>query len=912
MMLSPRCFRAAFAILAAVLASGAPLHAQNVLPAVTGTVREDDSGQPAVQAAVLLLSPRDSSIVEGTVTGSGGRFAISASAGDYILKVSSMGFADQFRDIHLTVARNGLDVGVIPLVPDAVMLESAIVQAKAEPVTVQGDTVVYNAAAYNVAEDASLEDLIKKIPGLEFDEDGNVLIAGRQITQLLVNGKLFFGGDVKTGLKNLSIDMIENIRTYEKESDNARLTGVDDGESEPVIDVSVKKSMLDNWKGNANAAYGSSSRFLTRLNANKISDKQQQTVIAGARNTGGKAGISTTNRNQVGNGATGNTDRWDAGYSFARDTDKSKTGGHIQYNGTYRDASSVTRSQSILSSGSSFSDGTGWTGALTHTVKGDYSLEWRINDNNTVIFKPVFSYNYRRNLSTSGSTSYNDDPYLVDDPSGLRVNSTDNGSELYERKWNGSASLQWTHRFAKKGRNISFRVYESITTTDSDQYNDYKTRYYRIKKNPDSTLVRHQYADQYYSYWSTQAQVTYNEPLGNGLYLQGVYRVDYKYNTQDRGLYTGTPPVRSDQLSSSGSYRYIAHTGILNFRIVRKKYNLTVGMTAKPQTTLLSYPEAGRTETIRTGICNFAPLVILKYKKSKTDQLTFQYRSWAGQPSLYNLLPVTGGTNPLSVHYGNPDLKPSFTQDISLSYNTSNRERKSSFICNASYNMVSNASSNSTTYDEDTGGRVILPKNIDGNWKALGSLSYNKTFPGGRFSVSEHASAEYQNNVSYLYNKKLKADETNVVRRFMVKEMLNASYRGEWAELVLSGGFDFTDENSLLRPQMNQRPYSFTGGVSTVVTMPWKMRLSADYSLLCQRGYSYDELNCNYHILNAGIAQPLFNKKATLKLDLYDVLGRQDNLTRTFTAERRSISTYNGVCRYIIATFIYRFNFTKK
>ena len=258
--------------------------------AVSGSVVDKEDNSPVVQATVQLLSLPDSTMAVGNVTDAGGRFSISARPGKYVLKVSFVGYLSYMKEYQLTSSKPTLNVGKISLSSDAIMLSEAVVTAEAPQVTVSGDTLGYNTSAYRTSEGAMLEELVKKLPGAEVDDEGNVKINGKEVKKLMVDGKEFFGGDVKTGLQNLPVNMVEKINAYDRQSDNARITGIDDGEEETVLDLTVKKGMNQGWIGNLDGGLGTEKRYSANANVNRFSshgDNSSQLSFIGRTNNVG-------------------------------------------------------------------------------------------------------------------------------------------------------------------------------------------------------------------------------------------------------------------------------------------------------------------------------------------------------------------------------------------------------------------------------------------------------------------------------------------------------------------------------------------------------------------------------------------------------------------------------------------------
>ena len=268
-----------------LLLSTFSIFAQNKVITVSGRVVESDSKEPAAQATVQLLSLPDSAYAAGIASNNQGWFTLpKVKAGKYLLKVSYIGFLTKYVPLHLYANMTEKRVGTIALESDAVMLKEAVITAEAPQVTVKEDTLEYNSSAYRTPEGAMLEELVKKLPGAEIDDEGNVKINGKEVKKIMVDGKEFFGGDVKTGLKNLPVNMIDKLKTYDKKSDLARVTGIDDGEEETVLDLKVKKGMNQGWFGNASAAVGTEDRYGSNLMLNRFVDNSQFSLIGSANN----------------------------------------------------------------------------------------------------------------------------------------------------------------------------------------------------------------------------------------------------------------------------------------------------------------------------------------------------------------------------------------------------------------------------------------------------------------------------------------------------------------------------------------------------------------------------------------------------------------------------------------------------
>lgn len=906
---------------------------------VSGRVVED-SKEPAAQATIQLLSLPDSTYTVGVASSENGYFKLpKVKAGKYVMKISYIGFKTKLVPLQLTSAVPEKNVGTVTLESDAIMLAEAVVTAEAPQVQVVEDTLVYNSTAYRTPEGAMLEELVKKLPGAEIDDDGNVKFNGKELKKIMVDGKEFFGGDVKTGLKNLPVDMIDKLKTYDKKSDLARITGIDDGEEETVLDLTVKKGMNQGWFGNADAAYGTEDRYLGRLMLNRFVDATQFSLIGSANNVNdqGFSGGGGGPRWRRNNGLTATKT---LGVNFATQSPKLELGGSARYN--YRDADiiSTNSSERFLQNGSSYSNSNSINGNRNVDFNADFRLEWKPDSMTNIIFRPNISYGTTDNSSRSESGTFNADPYnlvadpnaflnfdqLTDDPlKDIRVNATNDASLGKSKSLSANGTLQVNRKLNNRGRNITFRGSFGYGDNDNDQYTQSETRYYQILNalGGDSVLYRNQYITTPTHNYNYSAQLTYSEPIARATFLQFSYRFQYKYSESDKTTFdllnfpdweiggplpSGYEQHPVDSLGKYAEYRYYNHDASVSLRFIREKYQLSAGVSLQPQHSVLSYKRGDYMIDTARNVFNFSPNIDFRYRFSKVSQLRFIYRGRSGQPSMENLLPIADNSNPLNIRIGNPGLKPSFTHNMRLFYNTYNAEKQRGIMTHASFSTTQNSISNSTVYNEQTGGRITTPKNINGNWNAFGMFGFNTALKNKKFTINSFSNVNYNNNVAYLYNQETKRDDKNTTTGLTLMERLNGAYRNDWFEFGVNGSINYTVERSKLRPENNQKPYTFSYGALTNITMPWKMTLSTNITNQSRRGYTDTSMNRNELIWNAQLSQSLLKGAATISFEMYDILKQQSNISRSLTADARSVSSYNGVNSYCMLHFIYRLN----
>ena len=911
---------------------------------VSGTVIDKEDNSPIMQATVQLLSLPDSAMAVGNVTNNNGHFSISAKPGKYVLKVSFVGYLSYMKQYQLTASKPTLNVGKIALSSDAIMLSEAVVVAEAPQVTVSGDTLGYNASAYRTPEGAMLEELVKKIPGAEVDDDGNVKINGKEVKKLLVGGKEFFGGDVKTGLQNLPVDMVEKINAYDRQSDNARITGIDDGEEETVLDLTVKKGMNQGWVGNIDGGLGTEGRYSASANVNRFAsdgDKSSQLSLIGRANNvndqrfGGGGGPRWRRNN-------GLTASKMAGLNYAVETKKFEFGASLRYNYRDNDVQSLGQIENKFSSSSkiSYDNSNNASRNKNQNFNGHLRLEWRPDSLTTFFMRGNVSSGDTESASNSLSATYNSDPFaIVANPyqyldwtsapnaqlDAVRVNESHNGSLSDGNSLSANLNMQLTRKLNDKGRNVTLRLTGNYGDSESDRYTHNLTRYYGDGVITVEDTIR-RYITTPTNNYTLGTEVSYSEPIADRVYLQFSYRFQYGYNESDNSTYNlpfgwlledGLPGQFSQHMlewrdpaqSKYAEYKKYDHNARLTFRVNREKWRMSAGMAFRPQKTELTYKK-GEMDTVTVrNVFNFSPEVDFRYQPKKQTQLRFTYRGRSSDPSMENLLPITDNSNPLNIRVGNPGLKPSFSHNMNMHFNTFNMDAQRGIFSALNGSFTQNAITNIRKYDEKTGVSTTMPENINGNWNVFGMFGINTALKNNKkFTIGSFTNASYSNQVGYITDKELMDAQKNTFTTLSLGERLNGTYRNDWLEVGINGSLNYTFEKDKLNPKNNQEPYNFSYGGNLQFYTPWNMTISTNMTNQARRGYSDPSMNRNELIWNAQIAQSFLKGALSISFEWNDILGEQSNITRSSTPSGNSIYTYNGVNSYGMIRVIYRFN----
>ena len=920
------------------------LLAQSGKVTVSGVVLDKEDDSPVMQATVQLLSLPDSTMAAGNVTNNSGRFSLSVKPGKYVLKVSFVGYLTHMKEYRLSGSKPTLNVGKIALSSDAIMLSEATVTAEAPQVTVSGDTLGYNASAYRTPEGAMLEELVKKVPGAEVDDDGNVKINGKEVKKLLVDGKEFFGGDVKTGLQNLPVDMVEKIKAYDRQSDNARITGIDDGEEETVLDLTVKKGMNQGWVGNFDGGLGTEDRYSASANVNRFSshgdNSSQFSVLGRVNNVGdqrfGGGGGPRWRRN---NGL--NSSKM-AGLNYAIETKKFDFGASVRYNYSDNDVQSLGQVDNFLlgNQSASYTNSNSASRNKNQNLNGHLRLEWRPDSLTTFFMRGSLSWGDTEGRSNSLSSTYNSNPFtVVADPykfldfdsesnenlDAIRVNASNSGSLSESNSLSANLNMQLTRKLNDEGRNITLRGIGSYGDNESERYSNNITRYYGDGIISVEDTIR-RYIHTPTNNYNIGAEVSYSEPIADKVYLQFSYRFQYGYSESDNSTYNlpfgwvlsdGLPNQFSQhqsewldpEQSKYAEYKKYNHDARFTFRVNRDTWRLSAGMAFRPQNTKLSYKKGEYAVDTTRNVFNFSPEVDFRYQPQKQTQLRFTYRGRTSDPSMENLLPITDNSDPLNIRTGNPGLKPSFSHNMGLHFNTFNMDAQRGIFSALNGSFTQNAISNIRKYNNATGGWTTMPENINGNWNVFGMFGINTAFKNNKkFNIGSFTNASYNNHVGYLTTGEMKDAQKNTTTSLTLGERLNGTYRNDWLEIGLNGSLNYTFEKDKLNPENNQEPYTFSYGGNLQVYTPWNMTISTNMTNQARRGYSDVSMNRNELIWNAQIAQSFLKGALTFSFEWNDILKEQSNIMTSYDSNGRKTYTYNGINSYGMIRVIYRFN----
>ena len=878
---------------------------------VTGRV-VDDQGEPMIKSTVRLLSPRDSSAIKGAITNDRGAFRITgAPTGTYILEATYMGYTPSTRRVRIKGA--DLAVGDITLREDAIMLRGATVTGVRPAVKVMEDTLEFNADSYKVQPNAVVEDLLKRLPGVEVDSEGKITSNGKEVTKILVDGKEFFSDDPKVASKNLPVSMIEKLQVVDRKSDLARLTGVDDGEEETVINLTVKKDMKNGWFGNAEAGAGTDSRFKGTFNVNRFWNGNQLTLL-GALNNVNETGFTdggSAFRRFGGNCGVNTSHMLGVNFNVGRD-EILRVGGDIMYSHSKRATLSEQDRQYLFPDSTSYLNSDKQAYDRGHNLRADLRLVWKPDSFNTFEARPQLTLNYNDASSTSSSST------LAGDPARSPVNESRGRMGSDGNSYNVGARLIYTHRFRqRRGRSLSVMVNFRASNTRERSSTYSWNRFFLFN---DSVDLTDQYADDHT--WSRQfsARLTWTEPLGDparGNFLEAAYSFSYRRNNADKLTYDhpvtfpdgwdGEPVIGSELIFSpdlSNRFRnnYINQDIRLGYKRVTRAQTLNAGLSLVPQRSE-SQNLIDQAKTIPArSVLNFAPFLRYRWKISKTRSLRANYRGRSSQPSMTQLQPVADMSDPLNIIVGNPDLDPTFTHNIDLRFQDFNSEAQRSIMAMLFARVSQNSIVSRTAFDPTTGARTTTYENVNGVWSLNAMNMISLPLRNRSFSFINHLGIGYSRGVGY--NNSLRNRSASLSLRLGP----TLAFRPEGLAVELRPNYSLQRATNSLQTAANRTVHSYGGTFNAQWYAPLGLVLATDLTYEATSGYA-DGYDTRQWLWNASLSyQFLAGRSATITLAAYDLLNQRSQVSRNVTANYIDDTRYNTLGRYVMLSFSYRFN----
>ena len=928
---------------------------------------EEKTGQPVAFATASVTVKGEKEALKYTLTDDQGYATVTKlKKGSYTFRVELMGYKSYVREI--TIEKN-MDLGTIRMADDAIALDAAQISAVGNPIIVKKDTIEYAASSFKTSDNDMLEELLKKLPGVEVEADGSITANGETIKKITIDGKTFFLDDPQLASKNIPAKIIEKVKVVEKKSDQAQFTGIDDGEEETVIDLSLRPGMMKGWFGNIMGGGGhdipgdgsdmNDWRYQGAAMLGRFTDESQISIILNGNNTNNRgfndvAGSMMQNmrggrgmgRGMGGWGRNnGISNTWMGGLNGAftlLDGDMDLAGNYL-YNGSDKFVEEESSKITYLDDGSRLLyDQKGTNNTFSQGHRFGVRLEHKFSENTSILFEPQFNI---------GSGSFNEfsDFQTYTERDGQR-DSTNRGynSNLGDSdSWSTSGFLLFRQRLGKPGRTISANIRYSFSDNNLDGFNQSLTSVKDSAGLWGNEIVNQRF-DQNSRSVSLRGRVVYTEPITEYIFFEANYQYGWSRNTSykntfnsgtdllDSGLLVFNPAGESidDRYSNSILNRSITQRAGVNFSYQKKKFRAQLGASVNPTDT---YNETTGHDAYRSKVINWSPQAMLNYEFTENSNIRFFYFGWSNQPSTSQLLPVPDNSDPLNIALGNPNLNPYFNHNIRGNFRYTNKKTFTSVNARFGGSLVENAITSAQWYDP-AGVQYSIPVNGPASGNVDARIMVNSPFGKTGLSIFSMTFARYNQSTSYIGTGALESSKyydaenasfdyslfnqdfpdlgasdkfiTNRTQTMSFTQRLRLTYRNDFVEVTLGGRTRmskswYTMENSQLKATWNNQ-----ADMSMNWTIPGGINLIADLDYNWYNGYTTPQED--EFVLNAEITKQLFKKKFTLALKAYDILGQSKNLSVTDSANYHQEVRNNTLGRYIILSLTYRFgNFNR-
>jgi hypothetical protein len=873
---------------------------------VSGTVR-DSSGLSVIAATVKLRSAKDSLF---TRTNADGVFSFKGvKSGQFTLSITSLGFQSALRKYMYNEGEGNLALGVINLKNSSKQLNEVVISGT-PTVTVKEDTLEFRAADYKLKDDAQVEDLLRKLPGVEVDKDGNVKAQGKAVTRVRVNGKDFFGGDVKTATQQLPANLIDKVQLIDDYGDQANFTGVKEGDPEKILNIQIRPDKNNGYFTQGRIGQGNEGRYQGNISANMFNKTQQISVQGNLNNTntslfnfnggGGGARVQLGGggggggaRIQIGGGGgnaggDGLTRVASLGVNYRDEWSKKLTSyGNYSYANRNNEVLRTTQQQNINTSGFLLNNqnSTSNTSSINHRF--NWNLEYKIDSVNYLKVTPYF------NLGQSNGTSANTFAFLQDGTS--LISSGNNGGISSSETPNFGADALFNHRFGKRGRTASVNL--SLSKNNTTQENDAINQTTPV--GVPIAVYQRQVVSNNNTNTTTRSGISYIEPLSRTESLEFNWNfslADYQNGRTTLG--TNTPGgVLAIVASQSNDYTYSFMTNRLgmNYRVTQKKYNYSLGLGVQPS--LLSGTSVSNQTSYRRTALNIIPVLRYSYNFSKTKEFNASYNGRNNEPSFNQLQPVTDVSNPQFPVVGNPNLKAEFSHNINIRYNNFNFEKGDVWFTNFSVNLTENKIVSNSAF---LPGNKIETRylNTNGFYSVNGFYTWSKPFAERKYTLSINGFANYSNNINFV------DDQKNIGKNLIISQ--GASFQlnpAQWIELNPGVNYTANKNTYSISAQQNTKvsTWNLTFNGKAYIRKTWI--LGADFTKALNKGYT-SGFAVNPFIMNTYLEkQFLKNKAASLRFQIFDVYNENTSISRSVTANSINDTRSNRLARYAMLTF---------
>jgi hypothetical protein len=954
--------RISLIVLLLSLLSLEPVLAQRADGSIKGKLIDSTTKQPVVDATVSVISAGDSSLASFTLSSKLGLFEIkNLLPGNYKLVVSSKGLQEIRKPFSITTDTKLVDVATLVMTKDYKMLEGVTITSES-PIVVKNDTVQFNASGFKTIPNATVEDLLKKIPGMEVDKEGGVKAQGEQVQRILVDGKEFFGNDPKLATKNLTADMVESVQVFDDMSEQAKFTKIDDGSRSKTINIKLKKDRNKGFFGRALAGYGSKDRYEGNLSFNKFNGNNRVSVLFNGNNInkqgfsfndiisamggfsgfggggGGGGGVMIT----MGSGGGGGGGGFGGGGGGAPMISMGRGGGG-GFGGGGGGNTGIIRS---LSTGLNLSNE--WGAGKTKFTGSYFFSDNRPLQEQTVLRQTFFAndssanqsrstrsdninQNHRINirfehqfdsltsiLYTPSVTLQHSDNYNMDSSSTLSktplasflaIQSNTENTNVRDG-YNINNNILFRRKFTKVGRTLTIGLNNTIGGSEADGKTIANNIFFRPNGTVGLNFSQNQQYNQQTKTRNNVVSTSYTEPLGLNKLLEFNYaytnnfsrseKETFNYNSSN-GKYDNPNLLQTNEFKNI----FLAHRVGVNYRLQEKKYNYQFGVGVQ-QASLENHSFQALTNKdsiSRQTFTNLFPTANFNFTPTRSKNLRIAYNGRTNQPTVSQLQNVPDVTDTLNVRIGNPNLKQEFNHSFNIGYNTFNLATFRFVAANFNIATTQNRIVNSISVRGPV--QTTTYENVNGYLRAFSFFTLGLPFKNPKLKGSN---ISLTNTMLYLRDISLVNKRENVTKTLSLTQGAGVSINKEKIDFGLRANLTYTNLNYSINTQLNEDFWTQTYNADVTFTFPKGILLATNFDYLINTGRA-EGFNQSIPLWNASLSKLMFKKKnGELKFSVNDLLNQNESITRNagdnFLQDTRSMV----LRRYFMVSFLFNLN----
>ena len=934
--------------------------AQRAEGVIKGVLTDSSSKQPIADATVSVVSAKDSSLASFVLSSKQGAFEIkNLLPGDYRLIVSSKGLEEIRRNFSITSDKKIIDLGTLSMNKDYKMMEGVVVTTES-PIVVKNDTVQFNASGFKTIPNATVEDLLKKIPGMEVDKDGNVKAQGEQVQKVLVDGKEFFGNDPKLATKNLTADMIESVQVFDDMSDQSKFTRIDDGSRSKTINIKLKKDRNKGFFTRALAGYGSNDRYEGNLTYNNFNGNKRFSVLMNANNInkqgfsfndiistmggfsgfgggggggnfgggggggfGGGGGGFGGGGMQVVAGVRGGGGGGFGGFGGGQNTGiirslstglnfNNEWGTKAKFTGSYFfsdsrpvQEQSTLRQTFFANDSMAIQNRTSRSNNLNQNHRFNVRFEYQLDSLTSILYTPSLTIQHSDNFSIDSSLTMSKTPLRE-----YRAIESNSENSNVRDGINFNNNLLFRRKFKKIGRTITIGLNNTMGMSDADGQTISSNRFYRPDGTPFFNFSQNQQYNQSTKTRNNVVSTSYTEPLGNNKLLEVNYAYTNNFSRSEKETFnynSSNGKYDSPNLLQTNEFKnlFVAHRAGVNFRVQEKKYNYQFGVGL--QESFLenhSYQAAtGKDSLIKQTFTNLFPTANFNLTPSRSKNLRFSYNGRTNQPSVNQLQNVPDVTDTLNVRIGNPNLKQEFTHNLNMGYNTFNLATFRFVAANINVSTTSNKIVNSIT----TRGPVQTTTyaNVNGYLRAFSFFTLGLPFKNPKLKGSN---VSLTNTMLYLKDVSLINTRENVTKTISITQGAGFNFNKDKFNMGLRANLSYYNVQYSINTQLNEDYWTQTYNADVTYTFPKNIIVSTNFDYLINTGRA-EGFNQSIPLWNASLSKQLFkNKNGEIKLSVNDLLNQNQSINRTAGDNYLQDTRSMVLRRYFLVSFLFNLN----